>query len=81
MTELFLRLPGGMFMSIVDGRFLLGTWTGDEYGGDIAEGDVAYGGDAMVAVGEMAGAAASWVWQVRRKWVMKQAERQLVRPM
>lgn len=52
MTELFLRLPGGMFMSIVDGRFLLGAGAGDEYGGDMADGDVAYGGDAMIAVGE-----------------------------
>lgn len=42
------RLTGGAFTSSVEERFLLGSCAGEGRGGDMAEGDVVYGGDAMV---------------------------------
>jgi hypothetical protein len=39
---------GGVLASIVDDRFLLGSCAGDGLGGDMAKGEVAYGGEAML---------------------------------
>lgn len=58
------RFGGAAWMSRVDERFLLGSWAGVGFGGDMAEGEPAPGGgDAMVCVGgrEMM-AVVGWSW-------------------
>lgn len=51
-VDAFRRLPGGPLTSSVDDRFLFGSCDGDGFGGDMARGEVVYGGDAMVSVGQ-----------------------------